>query len=92
MRILPDSCSGTSVAGGADVDLDVAAQHVGDGLHAALVGHVHDVDVGRHLQHLADELRLRALAEAEVELAGIGPGVGHQLLHGSSPAGCRRRR
>ena len=38
-RILPSRISGTSVGRGADVEVDGAAHHVGDRLHAAAVGH-----------------------------------------------------
>ena len=65
---------------GADVHLHPAAQHIGDRLGTALVGNVGDLGVGCELEHLADELRQGALAEAKVELARIGFRVGNELL------------
>jgi hypothetical protein len=48
-----------------------------------LVGHVHEVGPGAQLEQLGDQMGEVAVAHgAEIELAGIGLGIGNQLLHG----------
>jgi hypothetical protein len=58
-----------------------AADHVADGLSAALVRDVRNLQVaGQVLEQLRGQVLRRAVARAGVgELAGIGLGVGDQL-------------
>ncbi len=53
----------------------------GHGLRNAFVGHVHDVDAGLGFQRFHGQVRLAAAAvRGVIELAGVGLGVGDQLL------------
>ena len=50
---------------------------------AAAIGHVDDVDTGLLLEQFAGEMMRRSDARrTELQLAGIGLGVGDQLGHG----------
>ncbi len=60
--------------------LHLAAHHVGVGGADALIGHVHRVDPGAQLEHLAGKVRRGADAgRREVELAGIRFAIGDEL-------------
>ena len=54
---------------------DAPAEQIGAGLLAAAIGNVDDVDPGRLLERLADDVRHGRQPEAERELARIGLGV-----------------
>ena len=77
----PSTCCSTLAKLSKYICIWPASRSVIDGRRAA-IGHVHDVGAGQRLEHLADEMRLRAEAgRGEVHLAGIGLGVGHELAH-----------
>src|SRR6516165_1851198 len=63
------------------VDVDAAAQHVGDDEGAAAVGNAGDIEPMPATEIFGEELRHRPLGEAETELAGIGLGVGDEFGH-----------
>ena len=64
----------------AEEDVDPARRQVDQGRALALVGHVHQLDVGHGGEHFRRQVRGRTVALAGVgHLAGIGLGVGHQL-------------
>ena len=67
-----------------ECELDVAGHHILDRWTAAAIGHMHHVDPRARLERFADEVRQGAdPAGGEVDLAGIGLGVGDELLHRS---------
>src|SRR5262249_60608321 len=61
--------------GSRPIDVDTSAEHVGNDEGAAAVGNAGDVESVQAIEIFGDELRYRALGEAETELAGIGLGV-----------------
>src|SRR5262245_40818987 len=63
------------------VDVDAAAQHVGDDKRPAAVGNAGDIEPMPVIEIFGEELRHRPLGEAETELAGIGLGVGDEFGH-----------
>ena len=59
----------------------MAADHVLQRGRGALVGHVHDIDLGLGLEQFAGQMRGRAIAgRGEIELAGLRLGERDQLL------------
>ena len=62
-----------------DGEMGPPGQHVGHRLRRALVGHVGDVDPGLDLEQRAEQMRRRAEPRAEIQLAGVGLGVGDEL-------------
>ena len=72
-------------------DLDVAGDQRRVDLRVAAERHREDVDAGRVLDHLHGQVqRIADAARSVVELAGIGLGLGDQLLH-RGDAGFRAR-
>ena len=68
---------------GVEHELHLAADQVGHRIARAAVRHVHHVDAGHHLELLARHVDAGADAgRGEVELAGIGLGVGDQFRDG----------
>ncbi len=64
-----------------NVDWMSPAKSAGRDLVSALVGDVHHLDAGLHLQHLVGEMRGAAHADrSEVVAAGLGAAGGDQLL------------
>ena len=60
--------------------LHPAADQVGQGLRRTAIGHVDDVDAGHELEQLGRDMGSGAVARrGEVELAGIGLGIGDEL-------------
>ena len=63
-------------------DVHMPGHQIGDGLRATLVGHMHDIGPGHHLEQFATDLTRRAIARGGVhQLAGIFLGVVNQLQH-----------
>ena len=66
----------------AEIDVDQARHQVGHGRSAALVGHVHDVDLAHRLEELERQMRGAAGAgRGAVELARPVAGQGQKLGH-----------
>ena len=66
----------------AEQNMHLPGDDAGDRVRRALVGDVDEVGSGPQLEQLRDQMGEIAVAHgAEIELAGIGLGVGDQLLH-----------
>ena len=62
--------------GGEEHQVDAAGDQIGDGRRLAAIGHVGQLDAGRRLQHLGDQMMRRADADAaDLEFAGLGLGA-----------------
>ena len=61
-RSLPLSTKVRNRRGGAEDHVDLAAEQVGDGRSRAAIGHVRHLDLGEVGEHLAGQMRRRAVA------------------------------
>ena len=82
-RSLPALICSSDDSMGSNANVQLAAHEIGQHRRRAAIGHVHDVDAGHHLEQLASHvLRAAVAGRPQVELAGIGLGVGDELGHG----------
>ena len=65
---------------GGEVDLQLAAEQIGQGGRIAAIGDVKHVDAGHHLEQLtADVRRGPGAGRSEIDRGGIGFGIGDEL-------------
>ena len=61
--------------------MNLAGQKVDDRRRAALVGNVHHIDSGHHLEHLSsDMIRCARSGRSVIDFAGIGFGISDQII------------